>query len=160
MRSGYLAQKVVKKDWAELTSATIVDIRKVSDTWSSYYYLVKYLSKLHQKDWTERHVSYSRGFFNPADTEKMLFPELEQIERSPLHPFRYLNEKFMWFEIKERREACWELPHKPPSESLHVDDSEVGLGPTQPLEYQPPPAAQLLPGMEDSAEASYYDYEG
>jgi len=62
IRSGYLPHAVVKAYWQEQTGARIVDLRQVTKTFSAYTYLVKYLSKLHDLEWTERHVSMSRGF--------------------------------------------------------------------------------------------------
>jgi hypothetical protein len=62
LRSGFLPHKVVKTLWAELTGATIVDLRQVKKSFSAYQYLVKYLSKLHRLEWTERHVSVSKNF--------------------------------------------------------------------------------------------------
>lgn len=62
VRSGYLPHSAVRKIWNDLTGARIVDLRKVTKSFKAYQYLVKYLSKLHKLEWTERHVSYSRGF--------------------------------------------------------------------------------------------------
>ena len=62
VRSGYLPHTVVKNIWLEMTGAKIVDLRQVTKSFSAYKYLVKYLSKLHKLEWTERHVSLSRGF--------------------------------------------------------------------------------------------------
>ncbi len=62
VRSGYLPHSVVKSIWSEMTGARIVDLRQVLKSFSAYKYLVKYLSKLHKLEWTERHVSLSRGF--------------------------------------------------------------------------------------------------
>ncbi len=67
LRSGYLPHSVVRAAWNELTGARIVDLRKVTKSFKAYQYLVKYLSKLHKLEWTERHVSYSKGFI-PKDT--------------------------------------------------------------------------------------------
>lgn len=65
VRSPYIPHAVLKDIWSDLTGAIIVDLRQVKDTFQSYTYLVKYLSKMHQIEWTERHVSYSRKFFPP-----------------------------------------------------------------------------------------------
>lgn len=66
VRSGYLPHSVVRKIWNELTGARIVDVRQVTKSFKAYQYLVKYLSKLHKLEWTERHVSYSKHFI-PED---------------------------------------------------------------------------------------------
>lgn len=66
VRSGYLPHSVVRTIWNQLTGARIVDLRKVTHSFKAYEYLVKYLSKLHKLEWTERHVSYSKNFI-PED---------------------------------------------------------------------------------------------
>lgn len=63
VRSAFIPHAVVRDRWEELTGATIVDLRKVEDRFKTYWYLVKYLAKMHQLGWTNRHVSYSRAFF-------------------------------------------------------------------------------------------------
>lgn len=70
VRSPYLPHSQVKAWWEELTGAIIVDLRQVKGHFDTFYYLVKYLSKLHQIGWTDRHVSYSRHFF-PEKEEKI-----------------------------------------------------------------------------------------
>lgn len=67
IRSGFLPHSVVKRRWEELTGAKIVDLRQVKKSFQAYQYLVKYLSKLHRLEWTERHVSLSRNFVPPQE---------------------------------------------------------------------------------------------
>ncbi len=81
VRSGYLPHSVVRKAWNELTGARIVDVRQVTKTFGAYRYLVKYLSKLHKLEWTERHVSYSKNFIPKNDWK-------------PENPLTYAEEKF------------------------------------------------------------------
>lgn len=69
VRSGFLPHAVVKTLWDEMTGAKIVDLRQVTKSFAAYQYLVKYLSKLHKLEWTERHVSVSRHFIPPDDWE-------------------------------------------------------------------------------------------
>lgn len=69
VRSDYIPHSVAKSLWEGLTGATIVDLRRVKNKHDTFFYLVKYLSKLHSLGWTDRHVSYSRGFF-PKKEEK------------------------------------------------------------------------------------------
>ena len=68
VRSAFLPHEVVKREWQKLTGAYIVDLRKVTKTFSAYTYLVKYLAKMHKLDWTDRHVSTSKAFFPAAAT--------------------------------------------------------------------------------------------
>ena len=63
IRSDYIPQPVVKKEWQRLTGAPIVDLRQVDNKFRTYYYMVKYLTKMHKIEWTNRHVSYSKAFF-------------------------------------------------------------------------------------------------
>lgn len=70
VRSPYLPQPKIKSIWKDLTGATIVDLRKVQNKLDTFFYLVKYLSKLHQIEWTERHVSYTKSFFPPKEKKE------------------------------------------------------------------------------------------
>ncbi len=92
LRSTYIPQPVVKDMWAELTGAKIVDLRKVKKTWQAYTYLVKYLSKLHQIEWTERHVSYSKGFFPPDEKDERPGLGLTACAIHKQHPVTYCLE--------------------------------------------------------------------
>lgn len=73
IRSPFIPQPVVKKEWARLTGATIVDLRQVNNKFRTYYYMVKYLTKMHKIEWTNRHVSYSKNFF-PQPQQKVKHP--------------------------------------------------------------------------------------
>lgn len=86
VRSPYLPHATIKSMWHELTGAVIVDLRRVKSKLDTFYYLVKYLSKLHNLGWTDRHVSYSKRFF-PEKVEK-LESDLELVESSVIeaHP--------------------------------------------------------------------------
>jgi len=94
VRSPYLPHTVVKSAWSQLTGATIVDVRQVDKAFKAYSYLVKYLSKLHEIEWTERHVSYSRRFF-PASTDDA-YPKRNLFGKTivPLHPYTYLEQNY------------------------------------------------------------------
>jgi hypothetical protein len=92
VRSGYLPHPVLAKRWNELTGAKIVDIRPVTKTWRAYTYLVKYLSKIHHLEWTERHVSTSKGFFPPEPPPKHEKLSLENVSVLPQHPVSYCLE--------------------------------------------------------------------
>jgi len=90
VRSSYIPHAKVKAIWQQLTGAIIVDLRQVKDTFRAYEYLVKYLTKMHEIAWTERHVSYSKGFFLPP--EPVAQNELELVEHKIIeaHPATYL----------------------------------------------------------------------
>jgi len=94
IRSRYLPYEIVKTLWEDLTGAIKVDLRQVDKTFSAYWYLTKYLSKLHNKGWTDRHVSTSRNFFRPEKSTPpakivMLNPALD-----PRHPYDYLARNY------------------------------------------------------------------
>jgi len=101
VRSPYLPHPVVKSLWDKLTGATIVDVRQVDKSFRAYTYLVKYLSKIHALEWTERHVSFSRSFF-PNDTAD-LRPKRNLTGKTvvPQHPYNYLEEHYHGKEIAQ-----------------------------------------------------------
>ncbi len=93
VRSAFLPQPVVKSEWRSLTGAKIVDLRKVNRSFSAYTYLVKYLSKLHKLEWTERHVSLSRGFAPPVEDKGKNTIEYQEPDFHNFHPSNYLAER-------------------------------------------------------------------
>lgn len=95
IRSGYLPHAVIKAAWHKLTGATIVDIRPTDKRWSAYTYLLKYLTKLHHIEWTERHVSYSRGFFPPPPDRSATRIQLERPATYSIHPATYLSQNLV-----------------------------------------------------------------
>lgn len=151
MRSSFLVQKLIKARWQELTGATIVDIRKVWKTWSAYTYLVKYLTKLHSLEWTERHVSYSREFFVKQDLEKIKFPELERRQSFDVHPKEFLLTRYPDEQITTDGEGRWVVAHYQPDDLTPLDQvaariraaAELQHGPKQQSHmagFEPPPA--------------------
>lgn len=94
VRSPYIPYEVVKKLWNKLTGATIVDIRQIKGRLNTYSYLVKYLSKMHRIGWTERHVSYSRGFFPPDPDTKPEGLDLADSVIIEAHPSTYIYSRF------------------------------------------------------------------
>jgi len=149
VRSAFIPQQQIKAWWNELTGATIVDVRKVSNDFKCYQYLVKYLTKLHRIEWTERHVSYSRNFFNPADLEKMVWPKMEHFEKSQTHPFVWLTEHYPGEMIREIRPGVYELPREVLEKLREVQPQEVGLPADAITAYTPDPTDPYIPGMED-----------
>lgn len=91
VRSGFLPQKVIANEWQRLTGASIVDIRPVDKRWSAYTYLLKYLCKLSNLGWTDRHVSTSRKFFPPEPEKRPSFFQIERSENLAMHPATYLS---------------------------------------------------------------------
>lgn len=91
IRSGYLPQAVIKKEWCDLTGAVIVDIRPVDQRWSAYTYLLKYLCKLSSLGWTDRHVSTSKSFFPPEPPKQSSCLPIQRTENVAMHPATYLR---------------------------------------------------------------------
>jgi len=94
VRSPYLPHEVVKNLWQQLTGAVIVDLRQVHNSFDSCNYLTKYLSKLHNLTWTERHVSTSRHFFQEDTRPKRTTLKFLQPERDERHPSVFLADLF------------------------------------------------------------------
>jgi len=92
VRSPYLPHSVVKGYWSEQTGARIVDLRQVTKTFSAYMYLVKYLSKLHRLEWTERHVSMSKGFCPKQPKTHKVTIDYAEPEFSHQHPAQLVAE--------------------------------------------------------------------
>lgn len=105
LRSPYIPQPKVKEAWHNLTGATIVDIRKVDNHFQTFHYLVKYLSKMHKLEWTERHVSYSKKFFEKEKELPKNVLELTDTNIRETHPadiFYYQFRKSWVCEIAPR----------------------------------------------------------
>lgn len=100
VRSGYLPHAVVKALWSEMTGAKIVDLRQVKQSFHAYQYLVKYLSKLHKLEWTERHVSMSKQFAEKDEWEPENPVETAEGEFHSFHPAFFLCERFEGCTIK------------------------------------------------------------
>ena len=113
IRSGYLPQQVVRSIWEAYTGATIVDLRQVKDRFGAYNYLTKYLTKLHQIDWTERHVSYSKSFF-PVDPVEVRQPcETGDPLLVNHHPYTWLIEHAEGRTIIQQAAMKWRLDDCP-----------------------------------------------
>lgn len=106
IRSGYLPHSVVRQIWNQLTGARIVDVRQVKESFKAYQYLVKYLSKLHKLEWTERHVSYSKNFI-PKDPWEPESP-LDYAEESfhSFHPANYVAEHLVGATLHRLTDHC------------------------------------------------------
>jgi hypothetical protein len=113
VRSDYLPQKVVAKIWEELTAAKIVDIREVRQFFNSFQYLVKYLTKLHRVDWTDRHVTYSRSFFPVSITRTTNPAEWTLVQAPEIHPLKYLEHVLAGRTLLQVGPLEYDLPEDP-----------------------------------------------
>lgn len=101
VRSPYLPHPKIRDIWKDLTGAAIVDLRQVKGNLDSFYYLVKYLSKMHEIGWTERHVSYTKRFF--PEKAKNVESNLGLVETKVIeaHPAELLYVQYRHAELVE-----------------------------------------------------------
>ena len=113
VRSDFLPQPVIKKLWDQLTGAKIVDIRVVNQFFNSFQYLVKYLTKLHRLEWTDRHVTYSRKFFPCSITRTTDPTEWKVLQHVSEKPLTYLEENYYGRPLVQTGPLSFELPDCP-----------------------------------------------
>lgn len=96
VRSPYVPHADVKRIWAELTGARIVDVRQIKKADNVYWYLVKYLAKQQHCTFTNRRLSWSRGFFRPGISRPKL--DLVGVERESctVHTWLRYRGKEQW----------------------------------------------------------------
>lgn len=155
IRSAYIPQKTLSDLWGKLTGAPVVWIAKIDQSFSSFRYLTKYLTKLHRLEWTDRHVSYSKHFFREEDLEKLAFPERDLIETSEKHPWKLLADRYADQQVEANENGTFVLPAHTDMSIRDIPLSDFGLRiPDQPV----PTSTQtqyLIPGIEDSQSPEY-----
>lgn len=178
LRSPFLPHPWLLKKWRDLVGplgitqrgegskkpVAGVNIEKVDKSFGTFRYLVKYLTKLHKIEWTDRHVSYSSKFFLEEDKEKTAFAKLDIMERPDCHPWEYLASRFGRQVVKVIGEGAWELPELFWGTPQETTRKQLGL-PDLETEanrgYQSPDSKKLrrakqaarqkyAPGMEDT----------
>jgi hypothetical protein len=112
LRSNFLPHAWVRDQWQQLTGAVIVDLRQVKKTFAAYNYLVKYLSKLHKIEWTERHVSYSKGFFPEYKKPQPPAHTLERARVIAAHPVTTCLEMYPGWRVRHLKDQTFTL-HPP-----------------------------------------------
>ena len=130
------------KEWAG------VNVKKIDDTFRTFRYLVKYLTKLHKIPWTDRHVSYSRNFFRPEDKEEVAYAKLDSIEQHDQHPWIFLKERYDWDTVTVLGDGKWELDAEIQEPQHTVDPTSLGLPKKTPDEPKLPIEQRLIPGIE------------
>ena len=157
LRSPYIPQRKLSDLWDKLTAAPVVYIAKIDQSFRTFRYLVKYLTKLHRIEWTDRHVSYSKGFFTDESKEKLEYPEKQVIERSELHPWVYLTNYYYGQEIGLDAAGYYLLP----ADKSYPPDTKTpqDLGLRIPTQTETTPAINQasLPGLEDAQTCGYGD---
>lgn len=149
------ATETLKAAWIKDLGASHVWISKISQSFSSFRYLTKYLTKLHRIEWTDRHVSYSKGFFRPEDLERMSYPVRDVLERSELHPWKYLADNFPDEQVGIDDKGQWRLPYKPSVPATNVPMSELGLRIPEPITSIPQPKQRWILPDADADERDF-----
>jgi hypothetical protein len=164
LRAPFLPQQPLRKEWRRLIgepdAADRVDrdghywaglqIKAIDSTFRTFRYLVKYLSKLHKLPWTDRHVSYSKQFFREADTQKVEWAKLDQVQKRDEHPFKFLRERFAWETVLVPSDGRYVLPTYPPDPYTTIDAKTLGLPHEKPPEPASTPAQRLIPGVSEA----------
>jgi hypothetical protein len=161
LRSAFIPQKLLSDTWGSMTGARVVWIAKIDQTFSSFRYLTKYLTKLHRIEWTDRHVSYSRNFFRPEDTEKLAHPSRDLIEKSEDHPWKFLADHYGDERVALEAAGYWTLPSKPGRKISDLPLSAFGLRTQEdllaPADELPAFRQSQLPGCESANAATWED---
>jgi hypothetical protein len=140
----YQSDEPAPKAWAG------VNLKAIDDSFRTFYYLVKYLTKLHKLPWTDRHVSYSNQFFNPEDTEEIEYAKLDSIQKYDQHPWVWLNERYGWDTVQVIGEARWLLPDFPNDPQTEIDPAALGLAAPVAATAPLPIRQRLVPGLLDT----------
>lgn len=142
VRSPYISHAWLKAAWQKLTGAIIVDVRQVKDHFNSFTYLVKYLTKMHQIDWTERHCSYSKNFFPPEEPLNRADLGLTETKIYETHPADLVYHQFRQSELVELQWGVFTLnPSEEMTSQFHSDGTETfSFGPPKgkPCDTSPP----------------------
>lgn len=157
LRSAFIPQKRLSQLWGDLTGAPVVWIAKIDQTFSSFRYLTKYLTKLHRLEWTDRHVSYSRNFFRAEDMEKIAYPQRDLIELSDVHPWKLLTDRYGWQSVAANPDGTYLLPDTRDDADTDVPLEAFGLRIPPPADPPPPPAQKSLAGLDDVRRQMYDD---
>lgn len=162
LRCGFIRQKDLSDVWAELTSAPVVYIAKIDQTFSSFRYLTKYLTKLHRIEWTDRHVSYSKNFFPEEAKEKLAYPSRDVLYREEVHPWKFVADRYGWEQVAMGPEGEITLPSnevtgdetlQEPSQNFKME--EFGFLQSQPVEEREEKPTQLELDMESTYSTTY-----
>jgi hypothetical protein len=147
----------LKDAWDNASGAPVVWIAKIDQTFSSFRYLTKYLTKLHRLEWTDRHVSYSRGFFRAEDLEKLAYPERQLVEVSDVHPWKLLTDRYGWQSVAANPDGTFLLPDETDGEGSDVPMSAFGLRIPEKQEPEPTTIQTSLPGLSPREIEGWYD---
>jgi hypothetical protein len=147
----------LRNEWNNATGAPYVWLAKINDSFSSFRYLVKYLTKLHKIEWTDRHVSYSRNFFREEDKEKLAFPERTIVERTDEHPWVWLANRYDRNDVGVDDNGCYHLPEEFCGTPGMWTRKDCGLPPMKETTEPPPPKHVQRTAFETTDARGYED---
>jgi hypothetical protein len=127
VRSGYLPHAQIKSWWEPRTGGFRIDVRQVDQSFSSFKYVAKYLTKIHNLGWTDRHVSYSKSFFPTPPQPHKPASALASIERHRDHPWVHLNRWHSGQEVLPIGPSQWFTPELPSTTPTPCGPTDVGL---------------------------------
>ncbi len=123
-RSKYIPQYLLSEIWASLTGAPIVDVRMIRKHQSVYRYVLKYLCKQKYIPWTDRRVSWSRGFF-PVTPETIKGKwKLTTKHWSDLSPETIIREFYLGATCKKIAADSWAFVFDKPPRKWHPPDRD------------------------------------
>lgn len=149
-------EQKLKDAWRDATGCPYNWIAKIDATFSSFRYMVKYLTKLHRLEWTARHVSYSRNFFREEDREKLAFPERDIIEKSDEHPWVYLSRRYDRESVGVDANGCYHVDELYCGTPNMYGRTDCGL-PYKSEPDAPPPPKQVQRTMVDTSPKEDYE---
>lgn len=109
VRSEYIPQRTISAMWAQLTGATIVDVRRIKKHRDVYFYVVKYLAKQRYIPWTTRRVSWSKNFFLPTKFDKGEGLKLADIGWFDEHPHDVIRRYYHPYRLEAYSSDCWAI---------------------------------------------------
>lgn len=93
-RCGYIPQQTLSMFWAGLTGSPIVDVRAIRPGQNAVNYVCKYLRKQKYCSFTNRRVSWTKGFFPPEPKSDKTDWDLKHKEHKIDHPAWVVTEEW------------------------------------------------------------------
>lgn len=121
-RSKYIPHIFIRDVWAELTGATIVDVRQIKRNEHIYRYVIKYLAKQSYVPWTNRRISWTRNFFPKVEFEKGKYLEMQAKEFDEIGPAEWIWKNARLKKIVQYSQDCWALISPEQWEKLRYPD--------------------------------------
>jgi len=113
VRSAYIPQKTISEVWASLTGSVIVDVRKACKGKHAARYVMKYMTKCKSIPWTNRRVSWSKGFFLPQPPSEKEDWQLRHKSFDLTEPAIVMQNEYPGFHAMRCGPYAWLLSPKP-----------------------------------------------